>query len=270
MEDGYRMGEEGQRQFIPEYPSGGASPLGGCGLDAAESSVYHLGGSDTDILRIRRRSISDDTGLIQHAINRYLEFREHIPFIRWGALLDSANSTYESYVNGNPNIRDGHTMRNNQCAWMCNGPYFAPDPFNWENEFHVGGKSSEAASSNKPPAPEVTPEIMGLVRRALHLWFLLDHPKYDEGEDIALFQEKDVVHYAQQGRDFVRALNATGNFHKASRAERYAYRSRLKEGTVPRDERGRCVCRKGEFQMLIKTLRGSIWEDEPIVPFRAP
>ena len=171
---------------------------------------------------------------------------------------------------GNPNLRDRTIATDNTCAWLFGGPYYVPGPFNWGNEFHIGGDCSEAAPPKTKHVPEVTPELLDIVRRALHLWFLLDHPQYDERGDLSLFQEKEVVNYAQQGRDFAKELNVTGNSHKASRKERYAYRSRLKEGTVPRDEKGRCFCQKGEFRMLIKRMRGSIREDDPIEPFRAP
>ena len=50
-----------------------------------------------------------------------------------------------------------------------------------------------------------------------------------------------------------------------------SYRSRLKEGVVPRDEKaGRCLCQTGEFNMLLKRLIDAIWEEEPIDPFRPP
>ena len=74
------------------------------------------------------------------------------------------------------------------------------------------------------------------MRGAMRLWFFLGRPQYSDFDALKSVDNIDVVYYSRQGRDFTRGINVTQNFHKASRAERHAYRFRLREGAVPLDE----------------------------------
>ena len=195
---------------------------------------------------MRRNSTSDNPSLIQLAIGRFWEYREHRQFIRWETLSDSADSTYEAHVTGNPNIRASRVHGDAVCAGLCDGPYFAPDPQEWA-DFHVGGKKPKGpAPAAQHPQIEVTLEAEQKMSTALRLWFLLDHPQYADICDLELFQDQKPVTYAKQGRDFALEMNSTRSFHQSSRKEIDAHRSRVREGKVHRDEKQGDVCFKKE------------------------
>ena len=100
-------------------------------------------------------------------------------------------------------------------------------------DYHMGGKIGGSAPEEIRPRRAFTPELEVTMRSALHMWFLLDRPQYDDREDMNLFNQPDAVYGARQGRDFIREITASRNPHKESRAERDAYRSRHREGTFP-------------------------------------
>ena len=109
------------------------------------------------------------------------------------------------------------------------------------------------------------------MRNAMHLWLLLYHPKYADTEDLNLDGRSDVVYYSRQGRGFIREINVSQNPNRPSIAERDAYRSRLRETTVPFGEStGRMVGQAREFNMLLyalkKSARGLLLEE--CAPFR--
>ena len=78
--------------------------------------------------------------MLQCAIGRYCGLREHHPFIRRGSLFDASDSNYEEYVKGNPIIGNLVAWIVNACSVLGDGPYFAPDQNNWNNDRRVGGK----------------------------------------------------------------------------------------------------------------------------------
>ena len=217
-------------------------------------------------------TIFDDPILIQVAISRFWEFREHRPFIRWETLSDSADSTYGAYVTGNPNARGQRERDSATCACLCNGPYFATDPHNWADFSHVGGKKGGGESPKIHHGKrQVTLEADQAMRTALRLWFPLDRPQYADKDDLELFAEPDPVYYARQGRGFAKEMNVAKSPHMASRKERDAYRSRLREGKAPRDTKtGRCLCQAGEFNLMYRQLREEIYGKDAFGPFRAP
>ena len=265
---GYRVGKEKRSQTEGMRKNGGSSPSSSCAEGRKVDTWYRVGGEPGTPL-VRRDVVSDNPIWIQVAIRRYWEFREHRPFIRWGALSDSSDSTYESYVTGNPRTRRNLGQETSRCAWLCDGPYFAPDSHDWTEDFHVGGKKGPAPKVNHHKI-EVTLEVEKVVRAAVHLWFLLDHPQYADSKDLKLSLETESVSYSAQGRDFAKELNATGSFYRANRKGRDAYRSRVKEGTVPRNaDTGKSVTQAEEFILLYKHMREDIWGRE-VVPFRAP
>ena len=66
------------------------------------------------------------------------------------------------------------------------------------------------------------------MRTALHMWFSLDRPQYDQ-DALDLFGKSDAVYYARQRSDVAREIIASRDPHKASRLERDGYRSRLRD-----------------------------------------
>ena len=88
---------------------------------------------------VQNRGISDNHGLIQRASNRYWEFRDRQPFVRWGTLSDPANSIYEEYVTGIPHVRDQIRTTHQACGWLCGCQYLAADQRDWDSDYHLGG-----------------------------------------------------------------------------------------------------------------------------------
>ena len=123
----------------------------------------------------------------------------------------------------------------------------------------------KAALTRKTIARNLFPthELEETVRKAFRLWLRLDHPRYSDKKDPDLFLESGPLYYARKGCGFARALNASRNSHKANRAERGAYRSRLREGTIPKaDEKERYMFQAREFNMVHLRLRGSLWGED--------
>ena len=138
------------RQTGSSRPNGGPFPPVALPMEwTIEVDTAWGGKAETPV--IIGQSILDDPGLIQYAINRYMGFREHQPFSRWVAFSDSADSAYESYVAGNPSIRNPGDRDQSNFSWLRNGPYFASDPHNWPTDFHVGGKKVGAAPEINHP-----------------------------------------------------------------------------------------------------------------------
>ena len=159
-DDGFRMG--GKRADPTRHGplNGGKSPSRNMGNGRDPWANDRVGGGDGEIPRMRRQSVSENPIVIQQAINRYWGFREHIPFIRWETLSDSADSTYEPYVTGNPDIRRTQVGEVAKCSRLRDGPYFTPDPHEWSDGYHVGGKKG---SQLKPQETTSESEADGFV-----------------------------------------------------------------------------------------------------------
>ena len=103
---------------------------------------YRVGRSGSETPMAERETIPDNPGIARYAINRYRKFREHRPFARWGELSESADSTYESYVASNPDIRNRMEKEQPKCTCVRNGQYFPPGHYNWGNDLHLGGRKA--------------------------------------------------------------------------------------------------------------------------------
>ena len=172
---------------------------------------------------------------------------------------------------GNPSARGQRGQEIAQCACLRNGPYFAPDPHNWAGDFNAGGANGCVTPQIRHPMREVALELKHAMRTAWRLWFLLGRPQYAEREDLDLFLDPEPVYYARHGRGYGLETNAAKSFHMENRNGGDAYRSRLREGDVPRvAETGRCSRQADECDMMYGKLREEIWGENAREPCRAP
>ena len=267
---GYRVGEGEEDPSNSRRTNGGRSPFNNLADGKGGNPRYRVGG-DLATPMAKRNSISDDPSLVQMASNRFRDFREHRPFIRWGTLSDTEYSTYETYVAGKPSVRGQRGQESAQCTCLCNGPYFAPGPRNWADYFHAGGKKGGGSPEIRHPTREVATELGETMRTAMHLWCLSNHLQYDDRYSPDLFLESDTVYCARRRMDFAREMNAEESRHLPNRGKRGEYRSMLREGEVRRGvQTGRCFRHACEFNMTHGELRDEICGKNDCEPFRAP
>ena len=189
------------------------------------------------------------------SIERYFNYREHIPFIRWESLSGSAESHYASYVAGNPS--------NPRSRCSTNGVGASAE----HHEFRVGGKRHKGPTPVKKfPDREVEDNVISIARRAIRLRFFLDHPETADNDDHLLFiDDSDSMHYGRQGRRFAHELLSTQSFYHAIRDERDCNRVRVKKGILdypaPAHEFSRL------YKILEETIYGPI-DPIDIAPFR--
>ena len=61
---------------------------------------------------------------------------------------------------------------------------------------------------------------MTVIRKAVHLWRLVDNPEMVDVGDLRNFENPSAVFYSKQGRLFVKELLALWNFHLARELSR--------------------------------------------------
>lgn len=91
---GYRVGEKEKSRPGGDRAHGGISPSSESPGRKRASSMYRTGGyTPISIPPVRSHGISDNPGMLQRAIARYWDFREHQPFTRRETLPEAADST---------------------------------------------------------------------------------------------------------------------------------------------------------------------------------
>ena len=133
---GYRVGERGRFSCLGERANGGLPPSSGL-KGGKEILRYRTGGSNPGTPQVNTHGLTGNLNLIQYAVNRYLEFREHRQFIAWETLSDTADSTYEEYATGHPQVRGQKKDTLSTCACPCGGQFFTPDQHEWEDDYRL-------------------------------------------------------------------------------------------------------------------------------------
>ena len=129
--------------------------------------------------------------------------------------------------------------------------------------FRASGKESQPQSilhgKNVIRIRELSGELLNTIRKAVHLWWLVDNPDMVEVGDFRHFRNSSAVFYSRQGRIFATELLALGTFHLARKVVR-SYTRRNKN--QPREHA------EVEFNRLLRDLVRSFFGTPASGPFR--